>query len=80
MQGIYINGKRPASKKAVREAVRDTPESVRCEGTSIRGDDFDGPASDLPAGASVHFVGPDPYTSRKYYGTLTRTAKGLVVK
>ena len=71
MQGIYINGVRPASKKAVKEAVESDPASVRIEATSFFGNEYDGPASELPANAGkVVFVGPDPYNKRNFYGTI----------
>lgn len=78
MQGIFINGTRPKSKKAVKEAVLNDPESVRIEATSLFGGEYDGPADLLPGPAKVHFVGPDPYTSRKFYGTIERKPDGSV--
>ena len=77
--GIYVNEHRPASKKAIKEAVAADPASVEIESTSIFGG-YSGPVTELPLGESVTFVGPDPYTSRKFYGTITRTAKGVTVK
>lgn len=68
-QGIFINGRRPKSKKEVREAVLANPESVRLERTAWIGDEYDGPVSEAPEGMH-HFVGPDPYTSRKFYGNV----------
>ncbi len=67
MQGIFINGYRPKSKKAVREA---DPSTVRLEATSLFGNEYDGLLSEAPDGRYT-FVGPDPYTSRKFYGTAT---------
>lgn len=63
------------SKKALREAIRDTPGDVLVFGTSA----FtlgDYRADEIPAGVNFSIVGPDPYTSRKYYATLTRTPAG----
>lgn len=70
MQGIFVKGARPASKKAVKEAIAADPSRVRLEATSWFGDEFDGPVSDAPDGR-YSFVGPDPHTSRKFYGTIT---------
>ncbi|MCD6056517.1 MAG: hypothetical protein K0Q89_47 [Thermomicrobiales bacterium] len=78
MDGIYINGKRPASKKAVKEALNTTPESVEVETTRF-GHEALAYALDLKPGTKVNFVGPDPYTSRKFYGTLQRTTLGFKV-
>ena len=67
--GIRINGARPKSKKAVKEAVA-AGGRVSLEGTSIFGNDYDGPVSEAPDGR-YDFVGPDPYTARNFYGSIT---------
>lgn len=74
-QGIFIQGdrglRRPTSKKEVKELVASDPASVLLERTAwIGNSEHDGPVSEAPEG-SYHFVGPDPYTSRKFYGTVT---------
>jgi hypothetical protein len=80
MQGIFINGQRPKSKKAVREAVAANPATVRAEATSMFGNEFDGSLAEY-GGGTISFVGPDPYTDRRFYGTITvSAAKGIVVK
>lgn len=62
--GIFISGQRPKSKKQVLEAIRNAPETVTIEKTSL----FDGggtvPFAEYRNGA---LVGPDPYTNRKFY-------------
>lgn len=78
MQGLYVNGQRPKSKKAVREAVA-SGMLVSIEATSWHGDEYDGSVSGAPVGAYL-FVGPDPHTDRRFYGTITVTAKGVTVK
>ena len=70
MQGIFIRGRRPDSKKQVREAVRDNPETVELEATSLFGNEYGGPITEAPAGR-YDFVGPDPYTKRNFYGNIT---------
>ena len=81
MQGLFINGQRPKSKKAVREALVQDPTSVRIEATSMFGDgyggEYAGRASDAPIGVPIYFVGPDPYTRRNFYGQLIRTERGF---
>ena len=79
MQGLFIDGSRPKSKKAVREAIADNPARVSLEATSIFGNEYDGPASDMPLG-QIYFVGPDPSRKRNFYGQLHRTADGWKVK
>jgi len=69
MQGIFINGRRPSSKKEVREAVAISPASVRLEATSLFGNEYDGPVSEAPDG-TYFIVGPDPYTKRNFYGQV----------
>lgn len=68
MQGIFVQGQRPKSKKAVKEAVA-AGNTVRLEATSLFGNEYDGDIADAPDG-DYTFVGPDPYTSRKFYGTV----------
>jgi hypothetical protein len=105
MQGIYINGRRPKSKKEVKEAIgraidyanqptsapmtvgaileakttRTKPPVVRLEATFLFGNEYDGPVSEAPDGTYT-FVGPDPYTSRKFYGTITKSNGKVTVK
>lgn len=112
MQGIFINGSRPKTKKALREQLErinnylsnsdeypqgapnsDDPYSVVIEATSWFGNEFDGslakamdckgpcniedlgkpdePAHQHPG--PFYIVGPDPYTSRKWYAKLEYT-------
>ena len=80
MQGLFIHGKRPASKKAVKEAMSTEPGIVSIEATSVFGNEYDGPADHLPEGVSVTFVGPGPYTSRKFYGVIKKQGGKLIVQ
>lgn len=71
--GIYLKGRiRPKSKKEVRFCK---PEDVVVQGTSpfdtLIPDGCCTRAIDLPDG-TYYFVGPDPYTSRKFYGTIKK--------
>lgn len=76
MQGVFIHGRRPVSKKAVKQALIDKPDNVSIEATSFFGNEFDGIATSMAIGSKVHFVGPDPYTKRNFYGTITRKPDG----
>jgi hypothetical protein len=81
LQGIFIHGGgRPKSKKQVKELISVHPEAVYVEATSVFGDEWQGRADHLPVGTKVQFVGPDPYTQRKFYGTLENTGTKLVVR
>lgn len=76
-QGIFIEGRRPKSKKAVREAV-EAGLNVRIEATSWHGNEYDGSVENMPIG-TVSFVGPDPERDRRFYGTITRTTNSVKV-
>ena len=78
MQGITIGYRRPKSKKEVKEAVAADPGNVSLEATSMFGNEYEGPVSEAPQGRYT-FVGPDPYTKRSFYGTITVTASGIKV-
>ena len=79
MQGIFIDGRRPKSKKEIREIVALDPARVRLEATSMAGNEYDGLVSNAPSGIYV-FVGPDPYKNRKFYGRiLKRSTDGKLV-
>jgi hypothetical protein len=70
MYGIYVNNgyTRPKSKKAVKDILADGGK-VYLEGTSVFGNEYSGLVDDAPNGTYT-FVGPDPYNSRKFYGTM----------
>lgn len=85
-QGLYIHGRRPKSKKEVREFVDEAQNGsqeytsrnlgyLSIEATSIFGDEYDGPLSELPTGRTITFVGPCPYTDRKFYGNIKYNQK-----
>lgn len=81
MQGIFIDGRRPKSKKEIREVVALDAARVTCEATSLYpGTEYDGIVANMPVGKVITFVGPDPYHKRNFYGSITKTPKGIVVK
>lgn len=77
-QGIYVGMARPASKKAIKQAVADGM-AVYLEATSIMGNEYDGPVDAAPDG-TYFFVGPDPYRNRKYTGQIIVKAGKVTVK
>lgn len=79
MYGIFLNMDRPRSKKAIKEAVSSGHPAVNLEATSMFGNEYDGPLRTAPDGTYT-FVGPDPYTSRKFYGTITKSNGKVTVK
>lgn len=82
--GAYVNGERPHTKKALREALASAPDTVRFDKTSaypwMETNDYGysiNPA-DILTSDILAVVGPDPYTSRKWYATVTRNREGKV--
>ena len=72
VQGLYVDGLRPKTKKAVKEAIADDPSRVEIEATSWFGNEYDGLVSEAPAD-KYYWVGPDPHRSRKFYGSFEVT-------
>jgi hypothetical protein len=77
--GVKINGQDPKSKKAIKEAMATAPETVEFYATSkfqgfwARGDNL------VLDGAKLGIVGPCPFKSRKFYGTVEWTPKGIKI-
>ena len=70
MYGIYIDHNRPKSKKAIKDLlVNGDLGRISLEATSLFGNEYEGPLCDAPNGTYT-YVGPDPYTSRKFYGNI----------
>lgn len=78
MQGVFIGARRPKSKKELKEAVAENPAKVALEATSWFGDEPHGRLTEIPPG-NYFFVGPDPYSSRKFYGEIQVRRDGKVV-
>jgi hypothetical protein len=77
--GAYVDERRPATKKALRDAVA-AGHRVTFDTTSLFTPDTAYLTPDeLVVGTSYSVVGPDPYTARKWYATVTRSANGIVV-
>tara|TARA_R110000787_G_scaffold37412_12_gene95064 strand:- start:580 stop:822 length:243 start_codon:yes stop_codon:yes gene_type:complete len=79
MQGAFVSGSRPKTKKAFKEAVKATPGKVRIEATSVFGNDYDGLVSEMPEGKQMYVVGPDPYTKRSWYANVTRNGAKITI-
>lgn len=80
----YINvgardgkGMRVKTKKALKELMSTAPSTVRFDVTAgigpAAGDFFTG--DKIPGGYNLSVVGPDPYTKRVWYATVTDTGK-----
>jgi hypothetical protein len=79
-QGIFINYRRPKSKKEVIEAVKINPESVSLEATSFFGNEYDGPILQMPENTMVFVVGPDPAVKRNFYLNMVRVGDTFKIK
>lgn len=79
--GAYVDGKRPATKAALKRALAENPAGVEFDGTSPMGPQFsDMSGVNVPEGMSLSVVGPDPFTKRNWYATVKVNVKtGKVV-
>ncbi len=76
-EGIKIRGEWAKSKKAVKEACATNPDDVVVHFTSAFTSQSDSRLSQLSRG-TLHFVGPDPYSNRKFYGTIAISEDGKI--
>lgn len=69
---------RVPSKRMLTTLVRHNPERLSFDPTS----QYDGQGvwttDDIGKGVSLDVVGPDPFTSRKWYASVSRDAKGKI--
>lgn len=72
--GAYVNGTRPKTKKALKEAMANDPSHVRFDSTSMF-DNLHCTGVGIPEGTTLSVVGPDPYTKRSWYATVTDKGK-----
>jgi hypothetical protein len=77
--GETVTGERVASKAALKAALKERPGEVLFDVTAMI---HNGPklyrGDEIPQGVNLSVVGPDPYTSRKWYATVALTSKGGV--
>ena len=81
-QGIYVNGERPKTKKALKEAIKNYngkgATSIVLEATSIMENEYGGALIDAP-NSRYYIVGPDPYKSRKWYANITKQGNKITI-
>lgn len=77
-QGVFVNGLRPKSKKAIKEAIA-AGDDVTLQATSFFGNEYDGPVATAPDGFYT-FVGPDPERARNYFGNFIVKGGKVTVK
>lgn len=69
--GAYVNGIRPKTKKALREALAANPTAVEFDGTALGQEGHRFTAEHTVASGDVLQVcGPDPYRDRKWYASI----------
>lgn len=81
----YINvgaklqdGTNVATKKALKAALAQDPDSVVFYSTSTMGPQHQGTAGLLYPGDVLSVVGPDPYHRRNWYANVKRGAQGKI--
>lgn len=80
--GAYVNGTRPKSKKALKDALKAAPATVAFDGTAAfpgmpgYGERYRGDA--IPTGVILSVCGPDPYRARGWFGNVSVKADGSV--
>lgn len=79
MQGVFVGHQRCPTKKHLKEVAESQPEHVQLEATSVFGNEYDGYLDDAPDGTYT-VVGPDPYTSRKWYANINKRGDTITVR
>lgn len=67
------------SKAALKQLVKDNDRGLTFYGTSDFSP-FNGGIADIPEGVKLTVTGPNPYTDRKWYATVTKTGGKITVK
>jgi hypothetical protein len=79
-QGVWTKKyERFPTKKALREAIQ-AGSDVALESTSMFGNEYGGWISQHEGDATFTVVGPDPYTSRKWYAQIIKKGDTITVK
>jgi hypothetical protein len=67
------------SKKAMKDALRESPVDVMFIGTALLDTaQWSGRGSEIPIGVKLSVCGPDPFTQRRWHATVTRSADGRI--
>lgn len=74
--GAFINGERPRTKKALKEAIIFNPASVQFDKTSMYEAGAVVNTTEIPEDAVMQVVGPDPYNKRNWYANVLRSSTG----
>jgi hypothetical protein len=66
----YVNGVKPKTKKALRDAIKGDPRSVSLYDLNMIGNKGTRRADEIVEGEKVSVVGPDAERDRKWYATV----------
>lgn len=66
------------TKAALKRAVKDFPDNTVLYDTSELSPKSERTMSNLDIGVKYSVVGPNPYTSRKWYATVEKLANGTI--
>jgi len=70
--GALVDGVRPKTKKALKEAVLSNLDKVRFDPTGAFDPKDPIDPDELTQGVTLVVTGPDPYTARKWYANVVR--------
>jgi hypothetical protein len=72
MQGLWVDGERPLTKKQVIDAVESGNHKVEIEELQFFGSWFSGDIADMQDGDISGCVGPDPFIARDWFCTILK--------
>lgn len=72
------NGQRIKTKKQLREELASDPASVEFDTTSMFDKASGYSGNSFPQGVTLTVVGPDPYSKRSWYASVSRKADGTI--
>lgn len=75
--GALIDGRDAPSKRALKLTLADKPERVTFYTTSELSPRASYTGDQVPDGAKLSVVGPNPYSARRYYATVEVGPKGV---
>lgn len=77
--GAYVDGNRPKSKKALRDALKNAPNTVTFDPTSMFDKGGTRTIDNLYPDDKFQVTGPDPYKDRKWYATISKNGDKVTV-
>lgn len=78
--GVFIDGERPASRRALVRAIREDARQVAIEDAESYGLAPEMPADSIDEGEEVEVCGPDPYAERVWTATIVKSNGRVIVR